>query len=111
MAANVGAAGRRAPTGLVIAPTRELANQIADALRPLAERDGRKVAAIFGGVGYGPQRRALDKGTEIIVACPGRLEDLIEQGALDLDQVEVRRRGRGRPAWPTWASCPPSAAS
>ncbi len=89
MAANVGPAGRRAPTGLVLAPTRELASQIADALRPLAERDGRKVAAIFGGVGYGPQRRALDKGTEIIVACPGRLEDLLEQGALHLDQVEV----------------------
>jgi superfamily II DNA/RNA helicase len=89
LAANVSDAARRAPTGLVIAPTRELASQIADALRPLAERDGRKVTAIFGGVGYQPQRRALDRATDIVVACPGRLEDLLEQRALRLDAVEV----------------------
>jgi superfamily II DNA/RNA helicase len=89
LVANITAAGRRAPTGLVLAPTRELASQITDALRPLAERDGRRVTAVFGGVGYAPQRRALDKGTDIVVACPGRLEDLLAQGALRLDAVEV----------------------
>jgi superfamily II DNA/RNA helicase len=86
---NVGDASRRAPTGLVLAPTRELAVQIADALRPLAKLEGRTVAAVFGGVGYGPQRKALNNGVDIVVACPGRLEDLLDQRALRLDAVEV----------------------
>jgi len=87
--ARIGDARRRLPTGLVLAPTRELAGQIADALRPLAEVDGRAVATIFGGVGYGPQRHALREGADVVVACPGRLEDLLEQGDLRLDAVEV----------------------
>jgi superfamily II DNA/RNA helicase/cold shock CspA family protein len=86
---NVGDAKRRAPTGLVLAPTRELAGQIADALRPLAAVEGRTVTAVFGGVGYGPQRKALNNGVDIVVACPGRLEDLLDQRALRLDAVEV----------------------
>jgi superfamily II DNA/RNA helicase/cold shock CspA family protein len=89
LVANVPDAKRRAPTGLVLAPTRELAGQIADALRPLARVDGRVVTAVYGGVGYGPQRKALNNGADIVVACPGRLEDLLDQKALRLDAVEV----------------------
>jgi superfamily II DNA/RNA helicase len=87
--AGISGGARRRPTALVLAPTRELASQIADELRPLAALDHRTVTPVFGGVGYGPQRRALDKGTDVVVACPGRLEDLLEQRALSLDRVEV----------------------
>jgi len=80
-------AKRRRPTALVLAPTRELAQQIADELRPLASVRGRKVAAVYGGIGYGAQRKALDAGVDAIVACPGRLEDLITMGAVSLDAV------------------------
>jgi superfamily II DNA/RNA helicase len=86
---GISAASRRRPTGLVLTPTRELASQIEDALRPLAVCESRSTTSVFGGVGYGPQRRALDRGADIVVACPGRLEDLMEQGALRLDHVEV----------------------
>jgi superfamily II DNA/RNA helicase/cold shock CspA family protein len=89
LVAGIGNAERRRPSGLVLAPTRELAGQIADVLRPLAALDGRDVIAVFGGVAYGPQRRALNAGADIVVACPGRLEDLMGQGALVLDRVEV----------------------
>lgn len=80
-------ARRRAPTALVLAPTRELAEQIAREIRPLAEVRGHAVATLYGGVGFGAQRQALDAGTEVVVACPGRLEDLLQQGALRLDAV------------------------
>ena len=87
LVANLRPAGRRRPTALILAPTRELAEQIASELRPLARRGGHDVVSVYGGVGYGAQRRALDAGTEIVVACPGRLEDLLSMGALALDQV------------------------
>jgi superfamily II DNA/RNA helicase len=77
------------PTGLVLAPTRELADQIANVLAPLATAQGLTVTAIYGGVSYTPQLRALRRGVDIVVACPGRLADLIAQGALDLDDVAV----------------------
>lgn len=80
-------ARRRQPTGLVLAPTRELAEQIAAELRPLAALVGRRVLSVYGGVGYGHQRNALDGGVDLVVACPGRLEDLLTMGALRLDQV------------------------
>lgn len=80
-------AQRRRPTALVLAPTRELAQQIADELRPLVRRRGHDVVALYGGVGYGPQRKALDGGAELVVACPGRLEDLISMGAVSLADV------------------------
>ena len=79
----------RRPRGLVLAPTRELADQIQRELQPLARAGGRRVMAVYGGVGYDPQRRALARGVDVLVACPGRLADLIEQGDLDLDEVEV----------------------
>ena len=58
---------------------------------------GRRVMAVYGGVGYGPQRAALDRGVDILVACPGRLEDLIAQRVVDLSDGRHRRRRRGRP--------------
>jgi superfamily II DNA/RNA helicase len=78
----------RRPSALVLSPTRELAEQIADDLRPLARVDGADVVAVYGGVGYGGQRAKLDRGVEVVVACPGRLEDLIDRGALTLDAVD-----------------------
>ncbi len=74
------------PTALVLAPTRELADQIHTELRTFAANV--RVAVVYGGVGYGPQLKALRQGVEILVACPGRLEDLIEQGALSLSDVD-----------------------
>jgi superfamily II DNA/RNA helicase len=77
----------RRPSALILAPTRELAEQIAGQLRPLASSLGHKVVAIYGGVRYRPQITQLAKGAEIVVACPGRLEDLLAQGAVVLDDV------------------------
>lgn len=85
----VGRGDPRRPRALVLAPTRELAEQIRRDLDPLAGAVGRRVAAIFGGVGYGPQKKALNRGVDVLVATPGRLEDLIEQGSMDLSQVEI----------------------
>lgn len=80
-------AERRRPTALVLAPTRELAEQIATELRPLVRARRHDVVSVYGGVGYGAQRKALDGGAELVVACPGRLEDLISMGAVRLDAV------------------------
>ena len=77
----------RRPTALVLAPTRELAEQIMAELNPFCKAAGHWAASVYGGVGYGNQRKALDKGTELIVACPGRLEDLMQMGAIDLRDV------------------------
>ena len=77
------------PTGLVLAPTRELATQITAAIEPLATARGLKVTTIFGGVSQSRQVAALRTGVDIVVACPGRLEDLMRQGALRLDAVEI----------------------
>jgi superfamily II DNA/RNA helicase len=74
---------------LVLVPTRELASQVCDELRLLAKPYGHKVSAIYGGVGFGGQKAALRKGVEVLVACPGRLADLVQQGEAHLDQVEV----------------------
>ncbi|MBF6220227.1 DEAD/DEAH box helicase [Nocardia abscessus] len=87
-----GLAGRRAPsrpTGLVLAPTRELATQIAAALEPLAAAYRMTVTTIFGGVSQNRQVRALRAGVDIVVACPGRLEDLMNQRLISLDAVQV----------------------
>ncbi|MGD2051820.1 MAG: DEAD/DEAH box helicase, partial [Acidimicrobiia bacterium] len=81
-------AGRYRPRALVLAPTRELAAQIKAELAPLARAVRRSVTAVYGGVGYGPQKTALRNGVDVLVATPGRLEDLIEQGSLDLDEVD-----------------------
>src|SRR3984885_3048967 len=81
------ASGR--PRGLVLVPPRELATQVHEVLRPLARAMGLWVTTIYGGVSYGPQVTALRRRTDVIVATPGRLADLINQGECDLADVEV----------------------
>ena len=81
--------GMRKPRGLVLAPTRELATQITNALQPLAIAMNLRVTTIFGGVPQKKQVQALRDGVEIIVATPGRLEDLMAQGILKLDAIEI----------------------
>jgi superfamily II DNA/RNA helicase len=86
------ASGKRRPsrpTGLVLAPTRELATQITAVLVPLAATHGLKVATIFGGVPQARQVTALKSGIDIVVACPGRLEDLMRQRLISLDSVQI----------------------
>jgi ATP-dependent RNA helicase RhlE len=80
--------GAWGPRALILAPTRELASQIVDELEVLAKARKLRVAAVYGGVGFGPQIAAAKKA-DILVATPGRLEDLIARGAVALDQVEV----------------------
>jgi superfamily II DNA/RNA helicase len=77
------------PRALILVPTRELANQVAETITPLAVAMGLKVTTVFGGVGQNPQVNALKAGIDILVACPGRLEDLIQQRHCKLDMVEV----------------------
>jgi superfamily II DNA/RNA helicase len=77
------------PSGLVLAPTRELATQIAATLEPLAAVYNLRVTTIFGGVPQGRQVAALKSGVDIVVACPGRLEDLMKQRLISLDSVQI----------------------
>ncbi|MFI2706556.1 DEAD/DEAH box helicase, partial [Nocardioides sp. CER28] len=79
----------RKPRALVLAPTRELVAQIKDSLDPLAKEAGLTVQTVFGGVGQNPQVQGLRNGADIVLACPGRLEDLISQGHADLSAVEI----------------------
>jgi ATP-dependent RNA helicase RhlE len=74
---------------LVVAPTRELAEQIHQSFVDLGQGTGIKSATIYGGVGMNPQMQALRRGTDVIVACPGRLLDLLSQGFGDLSKLEV----------------------
>jgi len=87
--ARVGRAAQHRPRALILAPTRELAEQIKKELAPLAKATGRSVHAVYGGVSYGPQKNALRKGVDVLVATPGRLEDLMEQRSVDLSQVQI----------------------
>ncbi|TDT40049.1 superfamily II DNA/RNA helicase [Streptomyces sp. BK208] len=86
-------AGQRAearqPLGLVLVPTRELAQQVTDALTPYARSVKLRLATVVGGMPIGRQASALRGGAEIVVATPGRLKDLIERGDCRLDQVRV----------------------
>ena len=77
------------PRGLILAPTRELATQIDAVISPLAQAYGLRTTTIFGGVSQNRQTNALQRGVDIVVACPGRLEDLLQQRALTLDAVEI----------------------
>jgi superfamily II DNA/RNA helicase len=93
LAARLAASGRKRragrPRALVLAPTRELATQIDATLAPLAKAMGLNTTTVFGGVGQGRQVDALRGGVDIVVACPGRLADLMQQGHLTLADIEV----------------------
>ena len=82
-------ANPKRPTGLILTPTRELAEQINSVLKPIALAVDRDVVSIYGGVSYKKQYNALNKGVDILVACPGRLIDLLDRRALKLDDVET----------------------
>jgi superfamily II DNA/RNA helicase len=84
-----GSRRRSQPSGLVLAPTRELASQITATLEPLAAACGLRVTTIFGGVSQHRQVVALKSGVDIVVACPGRLEDLMKQRLISLAAVEI----------------------
>jgi superfamily II DNA/RNA helicase len=87
--ARITRAQKRRPTALILAPTRELAEQITRELAPLAKVGSQRVGAVYGGSSEVLQRRMLDRGVDVLVACPGRLGDLLRQRALTLDAVEV----------------------
>jgi ATP-dependent RNA helicase RhlE len=79
---------QRQPRALILEPTRELAAQVETAFRDYCRFTDLRVATMYGGVGYGRQREALDKGVDILVATPGRLLDHMQQGACKLDAVQ-----------------------
>ncbi|GAB48509.1 DEAD/DEAH box helicase [Mobilicoccus pelagius] len=87
--AEGGRAKPNLPRALVLSPTRELAMQIGDALQPLVHVAGLRHKLVAGGMPYPPQFDALDRGVDVLVATPGRLNDLIERGACTLDAVEI----------------------
>jgi superfamily II DNA/RNA helicase len=93
MVARLSKSGRRAapksPRALIMAPTRELVGQIEQALAPLARAAGLTTQTVFGGVGQNPQVQGLRRGADIVLACPGRLEDLIQQRHCSLGSVEI----------------------
>jgi len=77
------------PQALVVAPTRELALQVAGDLVTAAKHRGTRSVTVYGGVAYEPQLEALERGVEVVVGTPGRLLDLADRGALDLSHVKV----------------------
>jgi ATP-dependent RNA helicase RhlE len=89
LAANRRPAGRRACRVLVLSPTRELAQQIAESFRTYGSRSGVSVAVFVGGVKYGAQIRSVAGGVDVLVATPGRLIDHMGQGMVRLDETEV----------------------
>ncbi|MEU1393798.1 MULTISPECIES: DEAD/DEAH box helicase [unclassified Nonomuraea] len=93
LALLVRTAGQRAesrrPLALILVPTRELAQQVTDALTPYARPLNLRLATVVGGMSIGQQANALRNGAEVVVATPGRLRDLIERGDCRLDQVGV----------------------
>lgn len=87
--AKVAQGARNQPRALVLAPTRELAEQIKQELAPFARAMHCQLLAVYGGVGYGGQKSAMRRGVDVLVATPGRLEDLVEQGIVDLSAVDL----------------------
>src|SRR3954468_7909311 len=86
---RIGKADPRRPKALILVPTRDLATQVTDALRPLGEVRDLKVRAVYGGVSMDAQVTALQKGVDVVVGTPGRLIDLLERKELSLEAVEV----------------------
>ena len=85
-AASAGPVRPRRPRALVLVPTRELAAQVQGEIAAFVDQP---VATVYGGVGYGPQRRLLARGVSAVVACPGRLEDLVATGDIHLDSADL----------------------
>src|SRR5262245_50312355 len=83
------AAVRRIPRGLVLVPTRELAVQVHRALATYAAPTSLRITAIFGGVGMGNQIQSLKRGTDLVVATPGRLIDHMQRRSIDLSAIEI----------------------
>ncbi|GEL18045.1 DEAD/DEAH box helicase [Pseudonocardia asaccharolytica] len=81
--------GGTAPFGLVLAPTRELAMQVTEAISRYGEHVGARVLAVYGGAPFGPQLGALRRGVDVVVATPGRAIDLLNRGALNLEELRV----------------------
>ena len=77
LVARIDRARKRQPTALILAPTRELTAQICKELEPLLATRRLSVCSVYGGVGYDAQRRQLNRGVDVLVACPGRLADLL----------------------------------
>ena len=86
---NTPEAESKRPTSLILTPTRELAEQICQVLQPLARTVGLDVLSVYGGTPYKGQLRKLNQGSDILVACPGRLIDLLDRKALRLDDVGI----------------------
>ena len=80
--------GQKAPQGLVLAPTRELALQVCEAFQTYASRlPGVHVLPVYGGQGYGVQLSALARGVQVVVGTPGRIIDHLNRGTLDLSEL------------------------
>jgi superfamily II DNA/RNA helicase len=79
----------KAPRGLVLVPTRELASQVAEVLEPLGRSLGVTVTTVYGGVSIGRQIDRIRRGVDLVVATPGRLIDLLDRGACTLDEIEI----------------------
>ena len=87
--ARISRAEAHHPTAVILVPTRELAQQVRDELLPLGKAMRKFILAVYGGVPYSSQLNSLRRGASVLVACPGRLLDLVERGAVYLDKVEV----------------------
>ena len=74
---------------LVLEPTRELAMQVETSIRDLARMTDLRVVSLYGGVGYGSQRAALKRGVDVVVATPGRLEDYLARGEVQLHELQI----------------------
>jgi superfamily II DNA/RNA helicase len=81
--------GPRAPRGLVLVPTRELARQVGDVLEPLAHIRGLTLGLCYGGTNMEAQVKAVRAGMDVVIATPGRLIDLRQRGEIDLDRIEI----------------------
>jgi superfamily II DNA/RNA helicase len=89
LAESTSKAGNRPPRGLILVPTRELANQVRDVFASFGRVLGIRYATVYGGVGHRPQIDAIRRGADVIIACPGRLLDLMEQRQVRLDAIEM----------------------
>ena len=83
------AKGNKGPLMLVVTPTRELAEQIGEVCGIIAKNTHHRILTVVGGVSYNPQIQALNRGVDVLIATPGRLVDLMDQGAAHLSSVEV----------------------